>query len=239
MGIVIEYLSKTIGLIMMGNSASAEREFHLAVPENIGVVTTRVPFYSISKTGLFEMIDCLTDAVKLLKQARSNVVVLPSAIGSYLRGSEIVNTIQQVAGLPTIIPSLQYKELLQRINAKNIMLVSSFSMELSLLATIYFDSCGVSVSDTIHIQNLIDTDPFNIEAMDYQQVFDKIRTYDFRGIDAVIFDNPAFRFSSDTICELEKHIQVPMFNLVQVLIFGALEHIGESTDNLYISKFLR
>lgn len=231
------YYRKTIGLITMGNSASIERGFHDTVPKDIGVVTTRIPFQLISRAALLEMLENIPGTVRLLMQARPDVIVIPSASGSYLKGNEIVNTIHQISGLPVVIPSQQYSKLLKKIDATRIMLISSFTVELSMLAEVYFDSCGITVADTIHIGNLSNIDPYFI-AIDHRQVLEKVSKCDFSGVDAVIFDNPDFRFHPDILSVLEQYIKIPMFNLAQIMLFGALESIGESTDHLYIAKFL-
>ena len=54
----------------------------------------------------------------------------------------------------------------------------------------------------------------------------------------MIFDHPMLDLNSGIEKELEKVIPVPFFSVTQMLLYSALKRVGESTDHLFISKFL-
>ena len=68
---------------------------------------------------------------------------------------------------------------------------------------------------------------------------ESMRGRDYSGVDAVIFDHPIMNLNTGVEKELEKILPVPFFSINQVLVYSALDRIGESTDHLYISRFFK
>ena len=77
-----------IGLIVMGASASIEKEFHKNVPDQVQITTTRVPFGEVSYNGFLEVTRKCPDAAKLLMEAQPDVIAITSFLGGCIRGNE-------------------------------------------------------------------------------------------------------------------------------------------------------
>lgn len=211
-----------IGLIVMGASASIEREFHRRVPEDVGIVTTRVPFKNVSEQGLLDMIDALPAASRILIEARPDVIAVTSASGSYMKSQEIVNTIQQATGVQTVVPSLEYVKILKSIQARNIALISSMGQELQLLERMYYFQRGITMDKIINIEGPVNYDPFSAQNLNYETMIKSVKEQDFTGIDAVVFDHPLVNLNSEGGRRMMEYIPVPALSMVDVLIQSSL-----------------
>lgn len=126
-----------IGLIVMGASASIEKEFHKNVPDQVQITTTRVPFGEVSYNGFLEVTRKCPDAAKLLMEAQPDVIAITSFLGGCIRGNELVNTLQQMTGIPALMPSSEMVRVLRQIKARRIAIVSIFSNEFCLLERMF------------------------------------------------------------------------------------------------------
>lgn len=228
-----------IGMVVMGASASVEREFHKSVPDRVQIVTTRVPIGEVSYNGLREMTDRLPEAVGILMDARPDMIVITNMTGSCIRGNEMVNTLQQITGVPVLLPPFEFVKAMKLIGAGRIAVASTFSRELNLVESLFFENRGIQVTDVISLREVFDKDPYTIGEIDYEAIVESMRGRDYSGVDAVIFDHPIMNLNTGVERELEKILPVPFFSINQILLYSALERIGEPTDHLYISKFLK
>lgn len=211
-----------IGLIVMGASAGIEREFHRRVPDDIGIVTTRVPFEDISEQGLLKMIEKLPEASLLLLEAKPDVIVVTSASGSYMKSEEIINTIQQTTGVPVIIPSMEYVKILKSIHAGKIAIISTLGQELQLLERMFYHNRNISVDKIISVEGVKTYDPYSVRNLDKESILEKIKETEFSDMEAVIFDHPLINLNSSWGTEVKKYIKIPMLSLIDVLIESAL-----------------
>ena len=236
--IIKEEIKAVIGMIVMGASASVEREFHKSVPDRIPIVTTRVPLGEVTYDGLLEMTNRLPDAARILMDARPDMIVITNMTGSCIRGNEMVNTLQQTTGVPILVPPFEFVKALKLIGAKRIAIASTFARELNLAESMFFENHGIQVIRIIGIREHIDKDPYAIGYIDYEAIVETMKQYDYSDVDAVIFDHPIMNLNTGVEQELEAVLPVPFFSINQVLLYSALQRVGEPTDHLYISKFL-
>lgn len=237
--IIDQEVKAVIGMVVMGASASVEREFHRNVPDEVQIVTARVPIGEVSYDGLREMTDRLPEVVKILMDARPDMIAITNMTGSCIRGNEMVNTLQQITGVPVLLPPFEFVKALKLIGAGRIAIASTFARELNLVESLFFENRGIQVSDIINLRESYDKDPYTIGEINYQAIVESMKGKDYSGVDAVIFDHPIMNLNNGVEKELEKILPIPFFSINQVLVYSALERIGESTDHLFISKFLK
>ena len=115
-----------IGLIVMGASASIEKAFHKNVPDRVQITTTRVPFGEVSYNGFLEVTRKLPDAASLLMDAQPDVIAITNLIGGCIRGSEIINTLQQITGVPVLMPAFELSGHYGRYGPDGLRLFQSF-----------------------------------------------------------------------------------------------------------------
>lgn len=228
-----------LGFIMMGGSASLETQIHRALPEHVEMATTRVPFHNVSYKGLLEMVDRIPDAAKILAEARPSLIAVTSFTGSCIRGQEMVNVIQQTTGVPAIAPAPECVRILRRLGAKKIVMVTCFEHELRTLEQVFFSNHGIEILKFIEIEAPTGDDPFQLSRVDHQQVVDRLRREDLGAAEAVIVDIPILLFTGELQEELDRFLRVPVLNMARILLWSALERLGENTDGLYLKRFLQ
>ena len=145
-----------IGLIVMGASASIEKAFHKNVPDRVQITTTRVPFGEVSYNGFLEVTRKLPDAASLLMDAQPDVIAITNLIGGCIRGSEIINTLQQITGVPVLMPAFELVRALRQIRAGRIAIVSIFSNEFSLLESMFFGTVKGSYTGAANTTGLFE-----------------------------------------------------------------------------------
>lgn len=227
-----------LGVIMMGGSASLETQFHRNLPETIEMATTRVPLRDVSYQGLLEMNEKIPDAARILAEARPSVIAVATFTGSCILGSEMVNTIQQTTGIPTIVPSLEFARVLRLLHAPRIALVTRFSSELRILEQVFFQNNLIDVAKVVEVPPLQEADPFEVSRIDYGVLVDKLRQADLSGVDAVLIDLPTCVIQPELERELSQFIHVPVLTLLRVLLWSALKRIGAPTEGLYLHRYL-
>ena len=237
--IINQEVKAVVGMVVMGASASVEQEFHKSVPDQVQIVTARVPLGEVSYEGLREMTDRLPEVVGILMGARPDMIAITNMTGSCIRGNEMVNTLQQITGVPVLLPPFEFVQALKLIGAKQIAIASTFARELNLVERLFFENRDIQVTDIINLRERYDKDPYTIGEIDYEAIVETMMGRDYSGVDAVIFDHPIMNLNTGVEKELEKILPVPFFSINQVLVYSVLERIGESTDHLYISKFLK
>ncbi len=237
--IIKQEVKAVIGMVVMGASGSVEQEFHKSVPDQVQIVTSRVPLGEVTYDGLREMTNRLPETVGILMGARPDMIVITNMTGSCIRGNEMVNTLQQITGVPILLPPFEFVKALKLIGAERIAIASTFSRELNLVERLFFENRGIQVTDILNLREKFDKDPYTIGEIDYEAILESMRGRDYSGVAALIFDHPIMNLNTGVEKELEKILPVPFFSINQVLVYSALERIGESTDHLYISKFLK
>ena len=77
--------------------------------------------------------------------AQPDVIAITNLIGGCIRGSEIINTLQQITGVPVLMPAFELVRALRQIRAGRIAIVSIFSNEFSLLESMFFENMDFNI----------------------------------------------------------------------------------------------
>ena len=219
-------ISPVIGLISMGTSASVETYFHRHVPFQVEVATTRVAFEEVSYLGLLSMVAQLPSAARLLLSARPKVFAIPSMTGSCIKRNEIINVTQQHTGIPTVVPSLEFVNALQKLNASRIALVSIFSVELNILEKLFFATHGIDVRHIIRIEEQIGSEPSQLVPIDYEMYLNSIVSQLPHDADAIIVDHPLFVLDEEQRHIFAGMLKRPVLSTNEVLLNAALRCMG-------------
>lgn len=236
--IIKQPIKAVLGMIVMGASASVEQEFHKSVPDAVQIVTTRVPIGEVSYEGLREMTDRLPDAARILMDARPDMIAITNMTGSCIRGNEMINILQQTTGVPILLPPFELVKALKLMGARRIAMASTFSRELNLVESMFFENHEIQVVRTVSLKGCYEKDPYAIGRIDYEGIVETMTGADYADVDAVVFDHPVMNLNNGVGAELEAILPVPFLSINQVLLYSALQRVGESTDHLFISKFL-
>lgn len=229
-----------IGLIVMGASASVEKTFHSRIPDDYAIVTTRVPFKSVSLKGMMDMIDALPAAAALLQGAQPDVIVVPNAFGSYMKGAEIKNIVQNATGVPAYVTSEVYLKLLHKLGAKRIGIISSFGEELSLVERLFFQNHGFDVAEVRNIDCFIDAAVNIVDTFDEALFIEKLRELAPKSLDAVIVNHPNFMMTEEFAAYAGKLIGCPILSSLDSILHTVLTENGVdgSRADSYIESFL-
>lgn len=224
-----------IGLIT-GSSFVSEKEFHEQLSGTANIITTRVPLFQISYDALEKLIAELPKAVEILTASEPNVIVWGSMTGSCLHEHETVNKLEQKAGVPVLVPSLEFVHCLRELDAKRIALVSPHGVELVLLEKLFFEKHNIQVAKVVR---LLDSNTGEMRAIDRittETVLERVSRANLSDVDVVIFDNPAcpIRPIAEELMEI---VSKPILPHNQVLMRAALHRIGLPTDIVFIDRF--
>lgn len=219
-------ISPVIGLIAMGTSAAVETYFHRHIPPQVEVATTRVAFEDVSYLGLLSMVAQLPAAARLLLSAGPSVFAIPSMTGSCIKGNEIINVIQQHTGIPTVVPSLEFVNVLRELNAPRIALVSIFSSELNILEKLFFATHGIDVRHIIRIEEQIGSEPSQLVPIDYGMYLNVIAGRMPDDAEAVVVDHPLFVLEGEQRHAYAERLGKPILSTNEVLLHAALRRMG-------------
>lgn len=232
---------KVIALVEPGPSPAAEREFHEFSHEKAEILTTRVLFDRMTDGGLSDMIERLPNTIQTIVGARPEIIALNSFTGSCLKGTEMVNMVQQLTGALAIAPAPEMARCLHLLGARRIALVSAFGTDFNMLERIYFSSQNIDIAPLISISFEADRfraeDPYLISRIPPSIIMERVRAADLSGADALVLDSPTFALK-EVIKELSAFVKIPILSANQVMLYSALSHIGAPTDHLLISPYL-
>lgn len=225
-----------IGLIVMSASANMEHGYHKMTPAGVNIAVSRVPFRELSYDGLVGMINELPEAALTLMEEHPSVIVVPSFLASVIKGTEIVNLLQQTTGVPVLVPAQEYLKVFRELEISRIGVLSVYSSELILLEKAFFSMHGISVARVVQVEEMVNVDPYLMRDIPVERLVDAALKTDFSNVDAVIFDNSYFNFRQ-YIGTLEQSIGRPILSLNSILLRAALKMIGAPTSHLFVSKY--
>lgn len=210
-----------IGLITMGNSAPIERYFHLHAPDGILVTSTRVPFREVSRAGMEEMISQLPAASSLLQDAAPSVLMIPNFTASCLMGREMINVLQQTAGVPVIVPGKAYVDFLHRNGCRSLAILSSFNLELNMAERIFFEQNGIHITKIVPLTHGVPLLPNEATELDPDTLRAGIQSLHPLSADAVLIDSPLF-FPTPEL-EAALSLNVPLLSMCPILLDEAIQ----------------
>lgn len=139
----------TVGLIVPSNNTVVEREFNESLPEQYGVVATRVWNTGTAPRDLASMPRDAITAAEQLGTAQPSVIGFACTSGSFLDGSdseaELRRSLEGVSQVPVITASSAFIEGLRAVGARSVTLVTPYPEEINSRETRYMESYGINV----------------------------------------------------------------------------------------------
>lgn len=222
-----------LGVIYIASSLSLEREWHMALPEDVSFHTARISIDddSADKDDIWKMVNS-TKVEELSRQLAScevDVIVFACTAGSFLGGpgwdEKLAARISQAAGgIPATTTSTGLREALAVNGCKRINMATPYKDNINVEEKAFVEAMGVTVENLTGEQCALDNEIVRVTPERYAEVLMEMyeKTPD---IDAVFISCTNSR-TIELIDVMEKKLGVPIFSSNQVSLFSALRKIG-------------
>ena len=139
---------KRIG-VLYPSAGVTDRELWKMVPEEISLHFTRIPLEKPTTEEYAKMADFVQNNLKLLTDAKVDIIAFCCTAGSLVGGREydrmIIDRINQATGLPATTTSTAIVSALGFLNIKRFSIVSPYSVEFNEIEKSFFENSGFEV----------------------------------------------------------------------------------------------
>ncbi len=143
---------RAIGLIVPSRNRVMEEDFHLRVPQDICVATSRV--WKKQARVDVGVLDCmlvdLGEAAERVATAKVDVILFGCTSASFMHGVEATDALEictrDRTGIPTLTTSTAVAECLSRLGIQKIAIFTPYIQELNERERSYFEAKGFNVS---------------------------------------------------------------------------------------------
>lgn len=234
-----------IGVIYIASSLSLEREWHMALPENVSFHIARISIDddSATKEDIWNMVNSerVEEVSKQLASCEVDVIVFACTAGSFLGGpgwdEKLSNRISTAAGgIPATTTSTGLLEALRVTGCKKIHMATPYEDNINVEEKSFVESMGVSVINLIGEQCSRDNDILRVTPIRYAQSLLKMYE-EFPCVDGAFISCTNSR-TIEIIEVMEKKLDTVILSSNQVSLFSALKKIGyKGNVNGYGSLF--
>jgi maleate isomerase len=222
-----------IGVIYIASSLSLEREWHMALPEDVSFHTARISIDgdSAGKEDIWNMVNsCRVEELsRQLASCEVDVIVFACTAGSFLGGpgwdEKLAKRISDAAGgIPATTTSTGLLQALTLAGCKKINMATPYEDNINAEEKAFVEAMGVEVANLIGEQCALDTDIVKVSPERYacsiMEMYEK--TPDIDGV----FISCTNSRTIELIDVMEKKLGIPVFSSNQVSLFSALKLIG-------------
>lgn len=222
-----------IGVIYIASSLSLEREWHMALPEDVSFHTARISIDgdSAGKEDIWNMVnsDKVEELSRQLTSCEVDVIVFACTAGSFLGGpgwdEKLAKRISDAAGgIPATTTSTGLLQALTLAGCKKINMATPYEDNINAEEKAFVEAMGVEVANLIGEQCALDTDIVKVfperYACSIMEMYEK--TPDIDGV----FISCTNSRTIELIDVMEKKLGIPVFSSNQVSLFSALKLIG-------------
>ena len=222
-----------IGVIYIASSLSLEREWHMALTEDVSFHTARISIDgdSAGKEDIWNMVNsCRVEELsRQLASCEVDVIVFACTAGSFLGGpgwdEKLAKRISDAAGgIPATTTSTGLLQALTLAGCKKINMATPYEDNINAEEKAFVEAMGVEVANLIGEQCALDTDIVKVSPERYacsiMEMYEK--TPDIDGV----FISCTNSRTIELIDLMEEKLGVPVFSSNQVSLFSALKLIG-------------
>ena len=223
---------KRIGLIVPGSNTTIESDFRLVLPQNITVHSTRI----CTPPGIEseEIVDIFNskveDAAKCLAKSKIDIISYGFTTGSFYRGidynNQLIEKIEKVSGLKAITPSTAILKALNKLNAKNVSIVTPYPEWNNKMFLNYLEDTDYNVlkleGDKRSAEEAIKSPMWHQEP---ESILEFILNIDHSGADVLLCPCTAWR-TVEIIEILERELKIPVITANQASMWEVLSTLG-------------
>jgi maleate isomerase len=215
-------IMKRIG-VLYPSAGVTDRELWKMVPEEISLHITRIPLEKPTTEEYAKMADFVQNSLKLLTDARVDIIAFCCTAGSLVGGPEydrmIIDRINRATGLPSTTTSTAIISALRFLNVYRFSIVSPYSVEFNEIEKAFFENVGFKVVshrglDLSDILQQYQTDP--------QRWYDLVKEVQSDECDSYLLSCGGIRVV-DIIESLESELGKPVISSNQALIWHCLK----------------
>ena len=216
-----------IGLITPAPGSSTEWEFNHYKPEDVAVLTTRVPLFGISYAGIVEMMTYVDQAAKMLADSSVvDLILFSCTAGSFLEGGQydeqLADHLQELTGIPCTTTSSCVRKALSVLGIRRLHVVTPYSASVNDLEKAFLESNGITV---LSISGALLDRSQNTPKIPAEIMAGYAREADTSDADAMFISCTGLHVDS-LIVPLEKELGKPVITSNQCGLWGALRMLG-------------
>lgn len=225
--------SARIGVIYIASSLSLEKEWHMALPDDVSFHTARISIAedSAKKEDVWNMVnsDKVEELARQLASCEVDVIAFGCTAGSFLGGpgwdEKLAKRISDAAGgIPATTTSTGLLQALRATGCKKINMATPYEENVSAEEKKFVEAMGVTVANMTCEQCALDNDILRVSPQRYAEVILNMyeKTPDVDGV----FISCTNSRSIEIIDVLEEKLGIPILSSNQVTLFSALKEIG-------------
>jgi maleate isomerase len=214
-----------LGVVVPSGNTIAEPQLARMLPAGVAPFVTRLPLRGTSERELLGMVEGLTDAVRLLTDARVDLVVFHcTAVSTYSRSLEavIAEKMRNGSGTPTMTTADSLREAFRALGADKLVLLSPYLPAPHQREIEFVTSHGAIVLADAALG--IDTNT-EMAALTPEELFDFVVRHRHPDADAYFLSCTALR-SAEIIEALEAELGRPVVTSNQAMAWSALRRGG-------------
>ena len=216
---------KRIG-VLYPSAGVTDRELWKLVPESISLHITRIPLEKPTTEEYAKMVDFVQNSLKLLTDAKVDIIAFCCTAGSLVGGREydrmIIDKINRATGLPATTTSTAIISALRFLNVNRFNIVSPYTAEFNEIEKEFFENAGFSV---LNHKGLGLRDILQQYQTDPQRWYDLVKDMQSDECEAYLLSCGGIRVV-DIIEPLEKELGKPVISSNQALIWHCLKKMS-------------
>ena len=222
-----------VGVIYIASSLSLEKEWHMALPDDVSFHVARISIEedSAKKEDIWEMVnsDRVEELARQLASCEVDVIAFGCTAGSFLGGpgwdEKLAKRISDAAGgIPATTTPTGLLQALQVTGCRRINMATPYEENVSAEEKVFVESMGVTVENMTCEQCALDNDILRISPQRYAEVVLDMyeKTPDVDGV----FISCTNSRTIEIIDVLETKLGIPILSSNQVTLYSALKKIG-------------
>jgi maleate isomerase len=221
-----------IGLLVPSINIVAEPTFHLYVPPNITVHTSRMPRDDMKSTieTHINMLKHIENVAKLVAHCKPDVLVMADTTASFIQGKGsdlyIAQKMKEATGIKSITASTAVLEALHALKAKGITIITPYPAYTNQKEKIFFEDNGFQVDVLASMEIAYSLNMGLVHPSDiFQFTLDK---YNLKS-EAIFISCTNFR-GTEVINNLENNTELPVVTSNQACLWSSLKTMGLKTN---------
>lgn len=213
---------KRIG-VLYPSAGVTDRELWKLVPEEISLHITRIPLEKPTTEEYAKMADFVQNSLKLLTDARVDIIAFCCTAGSLVGGQAydqmIIDRINRTTGLPATTTSTAIVSALRFLDVNRFNIVSPYTVEFNEIEKAFFENAGFKV---LSHKGLALSDILQQYQTDPHRWYDLVKEVQSDECDAYLLSCGGIRVV-DIIEPLEIELGKPVISSNQALIWHCLK----------------
>ena len=220
-----------IGLIVPSTNSTAETDFNLVAPDNVTIHGQRVWLRNEDLTGegMDSMNQEVEEAARYLASAKVDYIVYACTTGSFYKGPgydrQVIEEIQQAAGVPATATALACVQALQHLGAKLLSVASPYNEWQNGQLHAYLEALGFQVLNVERDPNGAVAGAQGHNDLSPQSALEFAERVCRPEADALFCSCTAWR-TLEVAAEVERRVRKPVVTANQATVWVAFRELG-------------